>query len=141
MKTSEFKRKVEELGFIVADKGIAFFIYENSMLDILVASVSKEKMYTMDTERYTKYRDIINGISKLQKLMYKYSRTPIKDREDEKKYLVKVPDEWKAEGYFRISHIGGLIVREYRDDELGFEFTEQEIKHYQLDSFEKVEVE
>lgn len=137
MKTKEFIREVNELGYkpIVREESIKI-LGKNSV----IAWLDRKHLCEFSTAKYTFDCVPDDDKVKLLKVLYDYAITSLADREEEKKYLVKVPNEWKTEGYFRISSNGGLITRDYDSGELGFEFTEQEIKYYHLESFEKVEV-
>ena len=83
MKHSEFKRKVEELGFGVSDWGERLRIdYKN----LAIAWVSKYDESIMSN--IESYRLNAEMRAKLFDILVEYARTPIEDREDEKRYSI-----------------------------------------------------
>ena len=83
MKNSEFKRKVGKLGFEVKDWD-EYFIITNE--DGTVAWVSKKHVSSVDNSASAELKTGVR--TKLLDIMVEYSRTPIEDRKDEKKYLI-----------------------------------------------------
>ena len=83
MKTSEFKKMVEELGFKVVEEtpnGISVRTIHNELIKAIVSKVLEDTL-------------MLNTTSiKLMKLCIEYAETPIEEREDEKKYTVVLPD-------------------------------------------------
>lgn len=87
MKTKEFIKRVEELGFKVFNESDYYVIkdeYEDN-----VANVNKTTLTQMSTD-YIEWDEVYDGDkTKLFNLLVEYARTPIEDREEEKYYLVK----------------------------------------------------
>lgn len=140
MKTKEFIKEVENLGAQVEKDNFGRLSIRAG--NVQIGNVSIRNIFEMSLYNSNFAKD---EASKLQKIMYKYSRTPIEDREEEKKYLVKVPESWVYfEKYFaKISPVGLRTVSQsvFDNKPENAYFTMQEIKHYHLESFEKVEVE
>lgn len=89
MKFSELKNRVEDLGFhayrtdfstVISNKLDTIYIIDNKILGIISS---------YGDAVYVEQDDLL----KLQKLAYKYSRTPIDEREDEPKFRVKMLPE------------------------------------------------
>lgn len=141
MKTSEFVRKVEGLGYRTSTSGRHILIYIEGY---------RTPMY-VNTKRLNRINsDNLDVPTELFDLCVEYARTPLDEREVEKKYLLK------AEGYSPVSrnryfnyflHDGSWCISENKDDKYPrqSQFTEEEIKNHKLRYvmavFEKVEVE
>lgn len=99
MRTKEFIKRVEELGFKVID-GIAslMIIAENNEC----ARVYENTMYSINTSTRV-FDEIDKGVQKnLFNLIVEYASTPIKERKEEKKYLLK--HKW-LQGYDNLSYL------------------------------------
>ncbi len=130
MKTSEFIKRVEELGYLVTKQTTRYVIEK---------SVSEELAnYVADVD--LRYRNTIRTNSvendELLDLIVEYAKTPLDEREEEKKFRVKcritndvlyVDEklEWKNE-YDRFTH---FTLKELED--LGID-----IEHYDLEEVE-----
>lgn len=87
MKTKEFIRRVEELGYPLSS---SYYCWEiRNKKNYLIAVVSKDVLYKISTD--SAYWDGISDEdkNKLLSLLIEYSKTPIGDREEEKKFLIK----------------------------------------------------
>ena len=87
MKTKEFIKRVEELGYPLSSSYYCWKI--RSKKNSLIAVVSKDVLYKISTD--SAYWDGISDEdkNKLLGLLIEYSKTPIGDREEEKKFLIK----------------------------------------------------
>lgn len=87
MKTKEFIRGVEELGYFI-NKRICY--YEITDVDENpIAVVSKTNFLQLSTN-YSKWYELSEIDKKeLFDLLVEYARTPIEDREEEKKFLIQ----------------------------------------------------
>ncbi len=147
MKTKEFIKRVEDLGF-KAHKGI-------TMIDIDSEGLTIARVYTERTHviNFFSYVDVEwKNQDKLFDLLVEYARTPIEDREEEKKFYLK--HRWmKPETIFK-NYLNHLIDKdEYRLDTktknefINTQFTLKEIEEIKekfdtdLADFELVEVE
>lgn len=85
MKTKEFIKRVEELGYKIFKNNmggnITYFTIFNSE-GYKLAFVRENKLFEISI-----YSDNIDG--KLFNLIIEYAKTPIEDREEEKKFLIK----------------------------------------------------
>lgn len=128
MKTSEFIKRVEELGY-VTDKDNWYVYVRNKRFT--VAMVSETRVNAIEAN--LRHADIPN---KLFDLIVEYAKTPLDEREEEKKFRVKcritndvlyVDEklEWKNE-YDRFTH---FTLKELED--LGID-----IEHYDLEEVE-----
>lgn len=87
MKTKEFIKRVEELGYPLSS---SYYCWEiRNKKNYLIAVVSKDVLYKISTD--SAYWDGISDEdkNKLLGLLIEYAKTPIKDREEEKKFLIK----------------------------------------------------
>ena len=84
MKTKEFKKKVEELGYNIEISGADLLIKRNEWI---FAIISRTSPYTMST--YTTFG--VKHANELLDLCVEYAKTPIEEREEEEKfYLQKI---------------------------------------------------
>lgn len=88
MKTKEFIKRVEELGYLINGNYYHYWEIKNKK-NYLIAVVSKDVLYKISTD--SGYWDGIpdEDKNKLLGLLIEYSKTPIKDREEEKKFYLK----------------------------------------------------
>lgn len=87
MKTKEFIRRVEELGYFINE-----YVEYCEIKDVnnnLIAVINKTTFLQLDTDYYL--WDKLNEIDKkeLFDLLIEYAKTPIEDREEEKKYYLR----------------------------------------------------
>lgn len=91
MKTNEFIKEVEAMGFVVKEKfgevlEICTFIDDS----VSVATVWKNKMYAIETKPILFSNFKKKKQEQLFKLLTEYASTPIEEREEEKKYMYRV---------------------------------------------------
>ena len=119
MKASEFKKRLREIGYVTND----------STGFISIRGIS------MEQERAKIYKSIVAQLSldttdyDLIKLCIEYAETPIEEREEEKKYIVILPDPRNDGTHCQALYKGlyGICIGyAYRHDLQGF--TEAEIK-------------
>ena len=84
MKTSEFIKRVEELGYEVDNISFPTVLCIVAGKDVWMASVETNVLNKVDT-RY----DATNIPSELFDLLVEYVKTPLEDREEEKKYYIR----------------------------------------------------
>lgn len=148
MKTKEFIKRVEELGYPLTSSYYCWQIRNEE--NYLIAVVSKDVLYKISTD--SGYWDDISDEdkNKLLGLLIEFAKTSIEDRDEEKKYYLK--HKWisdKTVTYLKFD-------REYNCNILYLyigknlwkkEFTKEEIKGFKqtfntdLNDFEIVEVE
>lgn len=146
MKTKEFIEKIKKLGcYIRIGRVTIFIIY----CDVVVAIIHREYPYSLDTRSIfkTEYAD------ELFDLCVEYAKTPIEEREEEKKYyLEKITQREFFEGLSR------TLTRNIKNNtfslgvgvetaNLTSEFTQEEIDEIKerfntdLEEFDQIEVE
>ena len=89
MKTEEFKNKLEEMGFCIADNAGMLSVYSKHNLNnrvFLVDSITRFRADTFSGE----FESLDNGTKeKLFNLIINYVCTPVEKREEEKKYCLR----------------------------------------------------
>lgn len=127
MKTSEFVEGIEGLGY-KADIDV-FYIYIMDEHGEYVASISTRYMYVLDTnnEYNTFYSD-----EEVFELMYEYVKTPIKEREADKLFIVRVPNTETWYYYINERRGKGVQLGRWREEDdvmerEGYHFTEDEV--------------
>ena len=135
MKYSEFEREVEREGFNVDRKsGTA---YVDSTTDT-VMSISTDDLFMFDCD-WSAFVHLNRDVQeKLFDLAYQLAKTPLAEREEEKKYRVKFPNikrsglpiiltkvNWDGSGYTTMDWPCESYVEKHPEQ---FNFTEQEIK-------------
>lgn len=88
IKTKEFIKKVEELGYLVDDNYYHYWEIKNNK-NYLIAVVSKDVLYKISTD--SGYWDDISDEdkNKLLELIVEFASTPVEDREEEEKFLIQ----------------------------------------------------
>lgn len=142
MRTNEFREAIEELGFRVE-------IYSNAEIFIndchgTFASIPKNKRYNVDTDwdGFDKFEETKQG--ELFSILTTYASTPIAEREEEKRYRVKLIsksieedvsylNKWVVEGRYFLSDLSSTT-------DVKTIFTESELKTMDLTGFKKLEV-
>ena len=101
MKTNELIKKAEALGFIVEkyDPGTRLeFHYGNT--SYCVASMPTDIMFTMDTD-YSSFSSIpADKAEVFLDLLYKYAKTPLEEREEQKKFYLRTKGAQYFEGIY-----------------------------------------
>lgn len=146
MKTKEFIKRVEDLGYTIFSTNEPFIqIYDHR--ERILAEVSREKQYQINInkdEHITKT---------LFDLIVEYASTPAEDREEEKRYYLK--HRWLTEGgfYRYVKHHTKAYGKKYElaswtyGDTSDMQYTFKEIEEIKkkfdtdLSDFEMVEVE
>ena len=134
MKYSEFEREVEKLGCEVYDTSGNVVVKRNTYT---ILTVDKDREFEFDND-WNKWSGIGEIKSPLFDLAYKLSKTPLAEREEEKKYRVKFPSitRWGSAVYLQkdTSDKDPIGVDWSPEDFIFYEkpidyiFTEQEIK-------------
>ncbi|BAP85505.1 hypothetical protein LOOC260_109660 [Paucilactobacillus hokkaidonensis JCM 18461] len=89
MKTSEFKRELKKIGDYEFDDN--YVLTASGSWILFISSKSRNAIDTANA---------LYGISdELFKLAVKYAATPIKEREDEKRYRIPLPNLKTSDGY------------------------------------------
>ncbi len=150
MKYSEFKAEVEKMGFVVVDSGFPIYIDKSANGETLL-SVGKNKRFWLDPgwggfEQLEECQKL-----ELYALGYKLAKTPLAEREEEKRYwLQKIPVPLLDKGtekkwlwkYTRTSPSNMFGVDTTKIDHELYKtiFTESEIAEMDITGFKKIEV-
>ena len=81
MKTSEFKKKIAEEGYRTSDNKRTISVFTKNGADVAVIDCYLPEYFYMNTSNI-----------QIAKLVIEYAETPIEEREEEKKYIVVLPD-------------------------------------------------
>lgn len=84
MKTNEFIKRVKELGFEIKRAGSHIDIMFN---DFVIAGVYTDRMHVMTF--YSHEKLLLTNIDKLFDLLVAYAKTPVDEREEEKKFYLR----------------------------------------------------
>lgn len=162
MKTKEFIEKVEKMGFDIAYYKNPYSneksIFDYDLITIYLDDQDLVKIWTSCQYAISTISDghscYITGydVKELYKLCFEYANTPVKDREEEKKFYLKhryFRIAGGGSGFFTIENASGLSFLKYKTnlDHYSQKFTEKEIEELKeklntnLDGFEMVEVE
>ena len=90
MKYSEFKQRVIDIGFNVEDEAREVWVVDDE--GDIVATVSTDITSSMDTDYIASKEQGEDVRREILDLNYKLSKTPLTERENEKKYNVILPN-------------------------------------------------
>ena len=149
MKYSEFKTEVEKMGFVVEDEGVPIYVDKSKDGETLV-SIGKHKRFWLDPG-WSGFNNLTEDQQlKLYDLAYQLAKTPLAEREEEKRYYLKynVPSliVWGCSKNPRWLHVvrnsGYSFICEDRTDHENVQtiFTKSEISQMDITGFQKVEV-
>ena len=148
MKTSEFIKKVEKLGYRVEDTGFYLYLYSG---EDLVAFVGKKKQYVLEIYNFF----LKQNAEALVDLCLEYAKTPIEEREKEEKfYLQKMKSFYDEDydeeyAYLNVSTESKyfMLNNSKQDNYYKTQFTQKEIdkikeeQHTDLSGFKQIPVE
>lgn len=147
MKTKEFIEKVEKLGYNIEIDWPTIYIKCDGCI---LARVDKARAYTINTKAAFE----VKNAEELFDLCVKYAKTPIKDREEKKKYHLYLKEENREfygsiHRYLTLHKTDNTFSLDVGVETAGLtaKFTQKEIdeikKRYntELEEFEQVEVE
>ena len=148
MKYSEFETEVEKMGFVVEDDGTPIYVDKSKDGETLV-SIGKHKRFWLDPG-WSGFNNLTEDQKlKLYDLAYQLAKTPLAEREEEKRYrlLYVTPPllrrELMAPEYLYIRRCDGYIDTSLSaEDDPAFQtiFTESEIEQMDITGFVRVEV-
>ncbi len=156
MKTKEFIKAAEDFGLVVKENQGWFSLVRNCGIGVNsytldMCKISKEDEYLMNIN-YPELKKISRGDRKFFiDICYEYTSTPIKEREDEKKYYLK--HKWLKLGedvgfYLQSgSDVDYFLSRIKEEIDFKTQFTLEEIAEIKckfntkLEDFEMIEVE
>ena len=138
MKYSEFKRDVEAMGLKIGIYGGYIDVLDEH--DEPLLNVNTEYNFSICTD-YSKFDELDKEIKKkLFNLAVELASTPLQEREDEKRYRLRIPF-MNDMGYLNIEEAEGIYYLSTKEDSDLFRtnFTESEIAElkakHNLDSF------
>jgi len=123
MKTSEFKRKIEAFGLEVDE-------HKN----VLQVRDSFGARYASINRMYSESLNLNTGRLYLIKLCIEYAETPVSEREDEKKYRVRIPDSPERTPVYALCKLvnGCVVINQTNESNFQehdrYRLTEAEIK-------------
>ena len=146
MKTKEFIEKVEALGYEV---GVGSFETDMNISDSdghELAIVSKKHRFAMDTDMFD-FVAYVNDddAEKIATLLFEYSATPPSEREEEKRYYLRLAtkiDVYEDRRYLNMDIPNEKYTLSENKDDAYYKaiFTETEISQMDITGFQKVEV-
>lgn len=134
MKTNEFIKEVEAIGFNVSE-GEGIIYVRNGEIGKYLADVSTNCLYMLDTDYDGALELSEDKRHKLFKLLTEYASTPIEERKEEKKYRYYLKDTTGL----KLNH-GNLLYKQkgfnnfmfdidnFNRDEIECEFTHRELR-------------
>lgn len=147
MKTSEFIKKVEKLGYRVEDTGFNLYLYSG---EDLVAFVGKKKQYVLEIYNFF----LKQNAEALVDLCLEYAETPIEEREEEEKfYLQKIKSFYDTDydeeyAFLNFAKMKYFMLNNLKQDNCyKTQFTQREIdkikeeQHTDLSEFKQIPVE
>ena len=145
MRTKEFIEKVEALGYGVDNYLAHLSVSDSDGHDF--ATVSKKHRFAMDTDTFhfaTHVND--EDAEKIATLLFEYSATPLAEREEEKRYRLRIVANlgFKDDQRFlnlNIKREDYFICSARQSEWVKTIFTESEISQMDITGFEKEEVE
>ena len=143
MKYSEFKQEVEKLGFVMED-GTPIYVDKSKEGETLM-SIGKHQQFCLDTG-CSGFNNLTEDQKlKLYELGYELSKTPIAEREEEKRYRLRIAANlgFKDDQRFlnlNIEREEYFICSARQSEWVKNIFTESEIDEMDISGFEKVEV-
>jgi len=146
MKYSKFIQSVRDLGYRVDD--IGNFLYVTTTTGNQLIAINKAKAYSVDST-YDRFDSMLPDDDKkaLLALTYELAMTPLEEREDEKRYRLKIPFIGDSLAYLNMHREDeNKLILSTCGESISYQavFTEAEIvtleEKYNLDSFVREEV-
>ena len=142
MKYSEFEREVEKLGFTHNTRCAEIVVKVHGRT---VMGVSTNREYIVDSE-WDEFQSLHKKIQgELFDLAYQLAKTPLAEREEEKKYYLRLAtkiDVYEDRRYLNMDIPNEKYTLSENKDDAYYKaiFTESEIAQMDITGFEKVEV-
>lgn len=143
MRYSEFKTEVEKLGFVVED-GTPIYVDKSKNGETLM-SIGKHKQFWLDPG-WSGFNNLTEDQKlKLYELAYQLTKTPLAEREEEKRYYLRLAtkiDVYEDRRYLNMDIPNEKYTLSENKDDAYYKaiFTESEIAQMDITGFEKVEV-
>ena len=142
MKYSEFEREVEKLGFTHNTRCAEIVVKVHGRT---VMGVSTNREYIVDSE-WDEFQSLHKKIQgELFDLAYQLAKTPLAEREEEKKYYLRLAtkiDVYEDRRYLNMDIPNEKYTLSENKDDAYYKaiFTESEIAEMDITGFEKIEV-
>ena len=142
MKYSEFEREVEKLGFTHNTRCAEIVVKVHGRT---VMGVSTNREYIVDSE-WDEFQSLHKKIQgELFDLAYQLAKTPLAEREEEKKYYLRLAtkiDVYEDRRYLNMDIPNEKYTLSENKDDAYYKaiFTESEISKMEITGFKKVEV-
>ena len=144
MKYSEFKTEVEKMGFVVEDEGTPIYVDKSKDGETLVL-IGKHKRFWLDPG-WSGFNNLTEDQQlKLYDLAYQLAKTPLAEREEEKRYYLRLAtkiDVYEDRRYLNMDIPNEKYTLSENKDDAYYKaiFTESEIAEMDITGFEKIEV-
>ena len=144
MKYSEFKTEVEKMGFVVEDEGVPIYVDKSKDGETLVL-IGKHKRFWLDPG-WSGFNNLTEDQQlKLYDLAYELAKTPLAEREEEKRYYLRLAtkiDVYEDRRYLNMDIPNDKYTLSENKDDAYYKaiFTESEISKMDITGFQKVEV-
>ena len=144
MKYSEFEMEVEKLGFVVDDSSTPIHVDKNEGGETLM-SVGRHKRFWLDPG-WSGFNNLTEDQQlKLYDLTYQLAKTPLAEREEEKRYRLRIVANLGFRDDQRFLNLNiereeYFICSARQSEWVKTIFTESEISQMDTTGFEKVEV-
>ena len=132
MKTKEFIKRVEELGFIVKVYDEVIYVeFKGEKYYEPVASISRKTYCKINTSYNAQERLSEDTSQELYSIVFEYVLTPLEEREEPKKYYLRLPNHDKdvSLNYLNVDRTSGhfYIDNNMNGITLKTQFTQEEI--------------
>lgn len=143
MKTKEFMAKVEALGFRVHDGHNYLEVIDTETEEIVDVLKRKRWVYDCEHAAFESLHEIKQ--TELMEIVTEYVTTQVKDREEEKRYYLRLAtkiDVYEDRRYLNMDIPNEKYTLSENKDDAYYKaiFTETEISQMDITGFEKVEV-
>ena len=123
MKTSEFKKKITEEGYRTSDNTRTISVFTKNGADVAVIDCYLPEYFYMNTSNI-----------QIAKLCIEYAETPLLEREEEKRYRVRIPDSPERTPVYALCKLvnGCVVINQTNESNFQehdrYRLTEAEIK-------------
>ena len=143
MKTKEFIAKVEALGFLVYDGHCYLEVKDTEGKDVVDILKAKRWVYDCEFDAFESLHEVKQ--TELMEFVTEYVTTQVKDREEEKRYYLRLAtkiDVYEDRRYLNIDIPNEKYTLSENKDDAYYKaiFTESEIAEMDITGFEKIEV-
>ena len=143
MKTKEFIAKVEALGFLVYDGHCYLEVKDTEGKDVVDILKAKRWVYDCEFDAFESLHEVKQ--TELMEAVTEYVTTQVKDREEEKRYYLRLAtkiDVYEDRRYLNMDIPNEKYTLSENKDDAYYKaiFAESEIAQMDITGFEKVEV-